>query len=108
MKRGRKGPGRCEQKKKDSAVPNCGTILSTHLSRDLCVVIMIASPLVSYCGRPARPNTLDLQEDIHRGREGGGTTTKNTQQGETGEAPAEKKMMMMQEGLHRTQKKRRQ
>lgn len=29
----------------------------THLSRDLCVVIMIASPLVSYWGRPARPNT---------------------------------------------------
>lgn len=29
----------------------------SHLSSDLCVVIMMASPLVSYCGRPARPNT---------------------------------------------------
>lgn len=28
-----------------------------HLSSDLCVVIIIASPLVSYWGRPARPNT---------------------------------------------------
>lgn len=37
--------------------PNRNEAGAAHLSRDLCVVIMVASPLVSYWGRPARPNT---------------------------------------------------
>lgn len=38
-----------------------------YLSRDLCVVIMIASPLVSYWGRPARPNTCQRPAQNHMG-----------------------------------------
>lgn len=45
----------CSSSRRDKQWIGSQYLLRTHLSKDLWLVIMIASPLVSYCGRPARP-----------------------------------------------------